>query len=1167
MSKNRALSGSIALGKGMALAATAAMFLQGCGGCSGFDVSALSLDGRVINYSKKLSEEPTPTAAIIYGKLSPKSSTAISGNSLNGEYKAIFKELDNIVDLADNDAQRNSLSAWSNALKANAKQKIEPLLIPATTDSGEAVKLANELVPLLKENGLLETGRATALGSIPDGLKGNFNQIYDSLEKSVGRLYQMAVVTANRLEQDKARQKVAEISEGLDELRTMFDERDDLIASGDREAAFNAVNEGKVYMRALEVPLNNMGTRVLAKSLKAYSEEVLTIFNGVLKTNFLDKGATAAIKAEIKPKYDALVAQATDLVQLATNYKQVEKTKDSTDTKLASLLAKAFSAKEGIAPVLGTSLDQLTDINHLTEALSRNDVVVLEDNDNSMNMVLALASSVASNVAQLYGLPDASNVVGPDHERISKDKVDFAMDDGQFDTYLKNLGEKIRAESLESGAQKNIYVVFADLYPKDAKVNLLIQGLAQEKGKVVIITKNLQNYKGELFSPHGLSLAETILVADEMFKDENLSVDRTLVSDRLARFYTAFGHVTLSNLTPVVKDVAAKLRDPRAKKDDKGIQAIVIGSLASKKIHVGAQRSVLLSDSVKDAEKNLREDPQYYQQAASGGGGRGHADVLLSEMASIKAERANAAALENAGNKAKEELGEMEAALKSLEKAVKAKQSKAATAEVKLLTALGLRGKEIENALDKIASTLDQCTIKQENTATEPLFTRVARKAFLNRVITATDILEGKVDIADINTKPSCLVFGEGENQSIRTLLVKQKQQINNMIQQVKSKVSTCSKMDAFASLQTCFKEAAMIVENHRKDVMGESPVGPTLAKGLLLDITKNIKAFPLYNQVAANTANSRSKFWGKSESNPTLMTYTPGGGPNVFGDELSKAPMNGYKMVNQHYYIRALLDIFGTGGGNHTIPLRRELDSYNFAAPAALATPNEIIQEAFKNFEDNDALIVKARRELNDYYGTFVENAFAQMIYDELVEKIYRELVVPFGNIYKANLLKISGTPEYKAVWDEVVGLTEVIKGITKALEKNFVVKGDGDAAPGDVTDLNDLRVDKVKELTAQLNKIGDAIIDAKLHANANADSLEQVFADFESKNLDKFINVFVDQKLKILPAVRAIYSDAFDIAKYNQLKLDGTLPSGGPIRNLPALRGGGLIKHPLDP
>lgn len=582
-------------------------------GCRvGFDPTAVDLVGRVIDYHEQLAKLPKPALVNTFGRLSPKAGVDSTGVSLESEYKQALKNVDEIRKLPDrysfDESEKVGILLWFKNTMDELK-KIEGDLGVESLDSAQAFGLATKVTDWVKTDGILVTNRPLVLrDSWPAQSKVDGQKSHNALLASLEHLYQTSLLLALTIKQQDVSMAIEDITDGLIKLSG-------LAKDFTTEGLLTKFNAAVAKINAQIAALDTAVSDIVSESLVFTGIKGLTdsLAASIGELNGLFVGIDAADQAAVQSANQAIQDASAKLILAINSYEQIEGLKNPQDVQLKELVKKAFVSN--MASVVGVKLDKTTDINDLVKALTGNDAVILRADSGSLNLVYALVSSIESNVAQGFGLTDSIKVIGPDHDRLTRDKFDYSISNSQYDELLRSTGQKLREQGKKDGSHKSIYVVFADHYPQGSKVSYMVNQLKKNGGKVLIIASDPSAFTGKLFVPRGLNATEAFLLANEILKSEILaSTERLLVSDRIARLFAAFGEMKIANFGPVVEDVAARLRQ-RPTKNDKKIQMEIIQALASIGVKIG-EPSVALKDSLATIQNNLAKNPNFYRAAA-----------------------------------------------------------------------------------------------------------------------------------------------------------------------------------------------------------------------------------------------------------------------------------------------------------------------------------------------------------------------------------------------------------------------------------------------------------------------------------------------------------------------------------------------------------------------
>lgn len=1127
---------------------------------AGFDPDKVNLDGIVVNYGKNLENLSKPTAAVIFGKLSPKAGSEFVGDSFENQVKNVVKSVEQIslLQTEPGAANQQALKLWLDNL-ANEWVAINKALINASKNAKSALDLAKALEPLISDGGSLATRKPLVAASIVDLTA--FNEQHKILTESMERLYQLAVLTANTLSQQKVSEESAGIRFGLEKLSAMMQKRGDLFSSTTlRNEARSAIDDAMSDLDAFDRIAGGMTKYGLVEPQLLARYNALQPLLVKVDTDFVSKVIPAA-------QSDAQAIQAgigqanTALGTAVAGYNAIEKSKNATGN-LATLVSDAFLGK--VSTVTGAKLSEETDINDLAQALANSNVVFVKADDASRALVDALSSSVASNVAQGYGLTDAINVVGLDTVRLMNDRTNFGMDDGQFNAYLKNIGKKIRENGIKEGGQKNVYVVFANDFPKTANVKAMVDELSKDNGKVLVIGDDRAKFSSAAaFKPRGLSASEGLLVAHELLKKEGLKANQLLVSDRIARLFAGYGDMNLANFDEVVETVASRLKNKD--KSDLEIQGEVIKALDEQGIKV-TNPSAILKDSLAQVQKTVAQNKAYYQ-TMSGLGADTSGDVKAAEIDKLRVAASN----QKAQTTAQSQLQELLKSVNDIAETAKNNREQASSAVNRLEKSFAESKNDLIDEMSSITGTTKDCIVPEpvNNKGGKDKFSDDLRLRFLRSQLVESkkkpdlSLIRGEAIIgSDDLAKFSCIVR-KGQADNFLNSLKPINANASVAIDQLKTRFTSCLNRPNFQGFEQCLKTAINKFENMRK-AMSVSAQNLVSSLGSLATFSKN--SFPgLF-------------LWSNQLGKPGIDTD---GSVAFYLLKLNPVPIlafdnlvDAHENLNRHYYIKAILNIFGSEDQQavtFAIPFGKK--SLSQIKAASVDSEFTFLRVLLADYEDNNSLLIKARRNLDKEYRYFVANRMTSLINDE-VQKLNNDILFPFLSQPAAELASYTDgvDPKKAKVWTAIETIKLAIDNLSDALKKDFIQSGDGDSKVASLNDFN-LVSSGYRSLFEALFDLHNGLTSAGMTTSSFYTNLAS-FITVSGKSFDYNKQAELDK----------LDESAYDLANYNFTKIDGQLPSGTPPRTYenvdpadPTQPGkdswhskaaaGGVIKHPLEP
>lgn len=1047
---------------------------------SGLDPTALESEGRLIDYTKEITKlDPSPAAAIVYGKLTPDASSRYTTDAMTVTYAAVVDALSQLTSGLP-EAAKATVETWSTKAKEEMEAGVGPFVSNAEKDSAEAVKLAQSLQPYLQLAGSksLASNKTPLEQSLPDAAQPKFSDNYRKLDKSVERLYQMAVFSAQHTKQLEAKKYLSQISSALDTLYRGTDEKAPVFGnSTDRAKAREFMIEAKEKFGTLKIDVDSMSSfaktserlKEASAKFKSWSNEL-----GAKYTNLTQMAARPPIVEAVS----SLVSGIDELIKVAAAYEPIEKAFMGTqlDGDLIAIAAKAFASDA--SSVIGASVDEETDINRLTKALASNKTIIIPADDSSQSIVYALASAVKNKVSK-DDLPNSSAVLGINHALLINDKKELGMSDKDFNKYLKSLGQKIVKAEKDNG-EVPIYVVFADKYPASAKLAPMLTELSKGKGKVVVIAKDTDNFNGVLFVPHGLNVSEAAVIADKILEQEGVVADREPISTRFARLFAASASMNLGNIGSVVKKLSARVKADPGQYDDKILS--VLASIPAQVPRSNAAHRVL-TDPLKLVQDNLRRDPQYYR---TGGEFVSVDNDLSQEVEKSRQQRVADEVRKEAGS----EWTSMNKALSIGISHVhdKIKRVEAEAAQARLIKALADKKADIQKEIKFIKSTYNDCF--QEITDTkqqlEVLGNKFSdrfgdtqkvpaadRQKFLDLQITdelAKRIFRGVVVLNKENpndsdpdkliSRMSCIAPGGARppatNYDRKGEIIKILDNLNTTlaekINQIETEIPKCLNEEGFSNgLESCLKKTMKKYVQFRRDLVslpGKSP---------LEELTEKLLKLPPYNleKIKPQYGKNPFSFWSKSSGTWTRQALVAAKDGDTVGryfyvlsnDQktgLSADAIKGredqleaFRDINSHFYIKEIFDIIGTANLDEII-VNNQIKKYNPVTKKssdASAERTMLLGYIFEDFEDVDSILGKLEKNIRDEYKFFVASYITKNMW-KVQQAFHDEVASPFWKMNSNVMLGLYKKPVYNAA----SAFTVAIQELNFAMRKDFL-------------------------------------------------------------------------------------------------------------------------------
>lgn len=1179
-------------------------------GCSGgMDVKAIPLNKDwVINYGKLVYEGKAPVEAVVYGQILPGDSATRGRKVLDAEIRDMTTGLAQFRDMTklysfDATAEGNFL-ACVDTLQV-AKQKLTMDIGNARKSPSGAKDLAGVVEPYVKTGGRLEVDLNDCRANVPAAALADFAAIATPYLNSVNRIYQTAIALAQVITQSDAHKEISKIEIALTSLLenispilfTTQAKRD--VASQAILDATNKNNTVRTYNERL-VSINKIGAD--------FNNAVTDLQSALarVKTNYVDAIDAAAVegKAAATASYNACNAAEKVLMQLARDYiggTGIEGLKDTRgDAKLDDLITKAFS---GSVPVLLGEInnDSETSVVDLARMLADKSYVVAKQDGSSAPLTWSLASSVMHKLAVTNGL-ESDNVVGLDVDAVIKYIDANFTENENVAEFSRSLAEKLRESQTKDGKYKNVYVILNSdrLAERGADINGMAAEFLKANGHPLVFAHDTSKYEDRAapFVAKEMDVAAAVLVGNAILEQyKNLPVSITAVSERVARIAAGFSpSFNLGEISLLMKDAGRRIsqkKNPTSAEIDEA----VIASLSDNKIdtsHV-ASSGILLHDLSK-VKSNLKSNRSFYSSA-----GRGWASgSLQQDLAQRKQldDLAKQRAEEDAIRRdADAKYDDMKQAVREAKDALAQKNSDMNIAKTRVQGALMRDGADVDSAFNEIKTTAANCAYNTANLLIK--FPLIARQALLDGIFQAPTLgsdedkaIKGTPDftVGTLNNSWASCIVEEARVNAISTILDDNKRNIQQALTTLSSSASACFDQGDMA---ICLTRAIKQYEDFRKLLVAPAARGTALSE-------KVVQRVKLAELDLTKAANKREILWRTTTVPPLTAAI-----PSSFGDFIEKASTKNpseilaHKILNQHYYLKSLLEVTGTAANmaNLTADLSAPTNVAKISDPTVY-TPGSsntmersLLVPLLDAFDNDKAILVKARRKINKEYHHVVAAHLARVVVNEIIDELNNRVVKRFWSLPIAKLKlfqETSATPESiarKDIWTKFNELTALIEDITMVLNKNFVQQGDGNAAPADpkTTGLEDL-IDAVAALHAKADAIEKLLIPGAGNAFNGLDAaLVTELTNTIKTPLDNFVkktdlgtnSTFASPYAAMLPGAPIadrlwkLAEIAYDLHVFNYFDKLGAPLAGAGSRVYPAwhsLLGSGDVKHPLE-
>jgi hypothetical protein len=1183
----------------------------GCLGCDDYSAFVLKPE-QVINYGGRVASGKAPVEAVVFGQIVSGDSTGRSKNLLVGLQEEIFEDINKLRDLPDQFAfdgvQLGLLDALTIGLENNAKA-LSNELGPAGKSATGAKALADKLKPYVND-GNQEIAKLInkAKLNMPPAASGAYEAITTTILKNFERLYQSAILMALQFVQKEAAQNLVTIDHDLDQLRVNLETKLVIANDNDREVAraelLKAENASQNVSRYVgQITKNSIVAADFILAVKA----LLTAI-GNIERYYFDK-AEAPEKAETKDFVDQITAAAKTIELLANSYDSFEKDiKRNSDIKLKGL----FGTAGNVAVTLGqTEVTKDTDVASILRDFLNDPVLIIESDESSDLIVYAMASAVVHQIAlNSFGL-GVANVWGLDSSSLKSDIGGLMAGEkrDQIGPFLKSRARLLR-EGKSVGGHKNIYVINADPLLQAgaavADVALMANELKEDGNKVLIIAEKPAAFDqiGKRVDIEGLDLASAIQVADAVIKENPRITDTMEISEAAMKIAVALSKsVSLAGVRRIMSGIASRMRPHQTYS---AMVNAVKAELAKQGIPESEiEASEVLKDTPQTIEAKLRANRSAYRVVTGAGASRTSAEQLA-ESRKARQELKETKDDQEVLRKAMEKKAGLDTAVKKIEDVVATKRRAAIDAMARVNSAIDGRIGEIKRAFQTIKNTADTCLVSSDvNSPKNVKFDDAKRQAMFNILnpapLNSVDerALKGVPDLTNPADPSwvSCLVFFETTRSSVNDALNNAKSNIDIELLKLKNSIQNCLNRNNFSNVEACFEAAETDFDNIRREFALNST-----------DFSKSLirKAFDGSPKLIDPGVVS---FW-EDNAGTRFATIANSLGRDLYagvGTSFSFAA----SLVNRNYYIKSLLQIIGSSNGRAAILEGEQpteivklnptaTGAYVISATSAdfFAMKNKYLRPLLQDFDDNDALMIKARREINKEYHQIVEYMLAKTIYDDVVKK-YFDIAAKFWSMPVTDLKRFQengaavDSTERKNVWDNFDSINLQLGRLAAELEKNYVKLSDGQDVVANDTDLTSV-VTSVENLLINFGSLKDAL-DTAINTHI-FDGLDLSLQSAITLNISGPFDVFF-AKIDVIPTINKFLTGgvavpvdavttpvgaeiwkmietAYDLLNFNYFKLDGLTPltTIAPARNYPVWHskygtGTDPIKHPLEP
>lgn len=598
-------------------------FLSNCG--SEFDLGVLDLDpNHVVDYIAFGKENKLAPGTREYALLSSGQGSAEITRQLENIMQESARQISAMEAIGQKFDSTNLADhkQWIKELREKFESPIIALIKNATKDFKSAYDFGRKMDTEMRQGSNFYKHLSFWQGKLqsidPQAAK-VFRKHKENLINLYQQLYQQSVILAQAVPQEAAMKEISIIEKVLQDMRSNIEKDPDLVPQTQRSSA-------KASLRAATEPL--IGTqKEIALMTRDKLKVQFSIKNSLIKlgdalnivqTDYVNRikmtGKTEALTQAKKQLADAKAAL-FKLHAINNNYLGNEKLKEPTSPELQNLLKRAFSGSMAFSTPSALELNLSTnDLVKIIDLLKTTNILALKRAEDSAELMKALGLAVDKKLAEHQGLK-ISGVIGLNEDSLNKIRTDFAMQDHDFDSYVKTRAQKVYDTYSSEAKHPTIFVIFADEFSNGVDVKNIIKIFAQKSHKVIVIADRPEIYSPVRYVTEGLDLGSGYYVARAELKALAPTMNNVdlIIVPLVKIFYglSRSGQMNLVSLPLALKDTLLRIQQ----KPGSEIEAIK-AALESMKDPIPTymvKQSGILTDSLTTIEANMKNDRAYYR--------------------------------------------------------------------------------------------------------------------------------------------------------------------------------------------------------------------------------------------------------------------------------------------------------------------------------------------------------------------------------------------------------------------------------------------------------------------------------------------------------------------------------------------------------------------------
>lgn len=626
--------------------------LQGCGrgGCSGFDLDAISVDESFVdNYTKEFFENRLPEMAVAYASFSQ------GGSSFDSVVEARVKDIERLVMQVKKFPQEHKLDALvvtdiENAVNAHEKllaQKIKSQLATAKNSRTSARNLAANAEAHARANSDVDSFIQKVRNVIPPASIASINPILDDVKKLSEGFYGLTSVLALRLLQKDIFSEIRNAEVALQELVEAHKQAIGSLTDAQYRGADRRLHEVKLSLSSIKETANRLVGETVVESLLVNAVTDLTAKIAVVKIDFTDLLLGPAKTDAEKIRLDLSTAGSA-LTTIANDAKNIEDVKTVTDpwakTALRAQLEGGFNVLFSSSP---TAITTETNVNRLSKNLVETPTpraTELDDEAESILLMQAFAAYAGLGLEAKDGFTVGSvNLIHID--RMIATAQQYTSDEATIERFVHQQLAKVRSNSQTYRPGINVFAIRPTQLPNGVSVADVVKDFLVDR---IIILRPESLTDGSLNGVDTKRFAGKSLTAPEI---RNLAIHKWTklgktkktanfnlgyASEELAKSLRAMvGAISLDDINNLTDTLFSLLADQT--NTDYAETSNTINREIAKRYKIAlttVENAGIRNETVETVENQVAKDPTFYTRYG-GVTGMNHLNAIAHQLRNV----------------------------------------------------------------------------------------------------------------------------------------------------------------------------------------------------------------------------------------------------------------------------------------------------------------------------------------------------------------------------------------------------------------------------------------------------------------------------------------------------------------------------------------------------